>query len=89
MSDLFWLTDKQMARLKPYFPKSHGKPWVDDHRVLSEIFASIAIGCVGVMLRKTMDHTGRSTVAGSGGVKGFFLRMMEDLAVPDLPGAKR
>jgi hypothetical protein len=22
MSDLFWLTDAQMARLKPFFPKS-------------------------------------------------------------------
>ncbi|MEO9781428.1 MAG: IS5/IS1182 family transposase, partial [Sedimentitalea sp.] len=30
MSDLFWLSDAQMARLKPYFPKSHGKPRVDD-----------------------------------------------------------
>ncbi|HEX8421688.1 MAG TPA: IS5/IS1182 family transposase, partial [Sphingomonas sp.] len=26
MSDLYWLTDEQMARLQPYFPKSHGKP---------------------------------------------------------------
>ncbi|OLS53922.1 IS5 family transposase, partial [Rhodovulum sulfidophilum] len=26
MSDLFWLSDAQMARLEPYFPKSHGKP---------------------------------------------------------------
>lgn len=26
MSDLYWLTDEQMARLEPYFPKSHGKP---------------------------------------------------------------
>ena len=37
MSDLFWLSDAQMARLKPYFPKSHGKPRVDDRRVLSGI----------------------------------------------------
>ena len=29
------LTDKQMARLRPYFPKSHGRPQVDDRRVLS------------------------------------------------------
>ena len=35
MSNLFWLTDAQMARLRPYFPKSHGKPRVDDRRVLS------------------------------------------------------
>ncbi|WP_353351594.1 transposase, partial [Aquicoccus sp. SU-CL01552] len=37
MSYLFWLIDKQMARLCPYFPKSHGKPRVDDRRVLSGI----------------------------------------------------
>jgi transposase len=33
MSNLFWLTDAQMERLKPIFPQSHGKPRVDDHRV--------------------------------------------------------
>ena len=37
MSDLFWLTEAQMARLRPCFPKSHGKPRVDDRRVLSGI----------------------------------------------------
>jgi hypothetical protein len=37
MSNLFWLTDEQMERLKPFFPKSHGKPRVDDRRVLSGI----------------------------------------------------
>ncbi len=37
MSDLFWLTDEQMARLQPFFPRSHGRPRVDDRRVLSSI----------------------------------------------------
>ena len=37
MSDLFWLSDEQMARLAPFFPKPHGKPRVDDKRVLSGI----------------------------------------------------
>ena len=37
MSDLFWLTDEQMDRLRAYFPKSHDKPRVDDRRVLSGI----------------------------------------------------
>lgn len=37
MSDLYWLTDEQMARLAPYFPKSHGRPRVDDRRGLSGI----------------------------------------------------
>ena len=37
MSDLFWLMDEQMERLRPFFPKSHGKSRVDDRRVLSSI----------------------------------------------------
>ena len=37
MSDLFWLSDAQLARLEPYFLKSHGKPRVDDRRGLSGI----------------------------------------------------
>jgi transposase len=37
MSDLFWLTDAQMARLEPFFPKSHGKARADNQRVLSAI----------------------------------------------------
>ncbi len=37
MSNLYWLTDKQMERLRPFFPKSHGRPRVDDRRVLSGI----------------------------------------------------
>lgn len=34
MSNLFWLTDAQMERLRPFFPKGHGVPRVDDRRVL-------------------------------------------------------
>ena len=45
MSDLFWLTDEQMARLQPFFPRSHGRPRVDDRRVLSGI---IFINCNGL-----------------------------------------
>jgi transposase len=37
MSDVFWLTDAQMVRLGLYFPKPHGKPWVDNQHVLSGI----------------------------------------------------
>jgi putative transposase len=37
MSDLFWLSKAQMARLCPYFPKSHGMPRVDDRQVLGGI----------------------------------------------------
>jgi putative transposase len=37
MSDLFWLSDKQMKRIEPHFPLSHGVPRVDDRRVISGI----------------------------------------------------
>jgi transposase len=37
LSHLYWLTEEQMARRRPYFAKSHGKPRADDRRVLSGI----------------------------------------------------
>ncbi len=37
MSNLFWLLDAQTARLRPFVPKSHGKPRVDATCVLSGI----------------------------------------------------
>ncbi|MFC3030905.1 MULTISPECIES: IS5 family transposase [Roseomonadaceae] len=37
MGDLFWLTDRQMERLTPFFPKSRGRARVDDRRILSGI----------------------------------------------------
>ena len=37
MSNLFWLTAAQMARLQPFFPKSHGKPRIDHRRMLRDI----------------------------------------------------
>lgn len=67
MSDLFWLSNAQMARLEPYFPKSHGKPRVDDRRVLSGIISSIAMVCDGEMRLRSMAPTRRSITAGSVG----------------------
>ncbi len=37
MSNLYWLTEEQMRRLRPYVPRSRGRPRVDDRRVLSGI----------------------------------------------------
>lgn len=34
MSNLFWLSDEQMVRLRPFFPKRNGKTSVDERRVL-------------------------------------------------------
>lgn len=44
MSDLIWLSDKQMRLLEPHFPLSHGVPRVDDRRVLSGIIFVIRNG---------------------------------------------
>ena len=75
MSDLYWLTDEQMARLQPYFPKSHGRERVDDRRVLSGI---IFVNRNGLRWRDAPREygpakpvlslsKGRFIIAGSGG----------------------
>ena len=44
MSDLFWLSQSQLARIAPYFPLSHGIARVDDRRVVSGIIHVIRNG---------------------------------------------
>lgn len=45
---LFWLTEKQFARLKPLLPnKVRGVPRVDDGRVISGIVHVLKSGCRG------------------------------------------
>ena len=44
MTDLLWLSDDQLNRIQPYFPRSHGVPRVDDHRVVSGIVFVIRNG---------------------------------------------
>ena len=83
MSDLYWLTDEQMARLEPYFPKSHGEPRVDDRRVLSGI---IFVNRNGLRWRDApKDYGPNKTLVNRwkrSGDKGVFLRKMEGLAAP-------
>ena len=45
MAELFLLTKAQMRRVEPYFPRSHGKPRVDDRRVISGIIHVLKVGC--------------------------------------------
>lgn len=88
MSNLFWLTDAQMARLRPFFPKSHGKPRVDDRRVLSGI---IFINRNGLRWCDAPKEYGPPKTLYNRwkrwSDKGVFARMMEGLAaeaaVPD------
>ena len=84
MSDLYWLTEEQMARLRPYFPKSHGKPRVDDRRVLSGI---VFVNRNGLRWRDApSDYGPHKTLYNRWkrwGEMGVFLRIMEGLAAAD------
>lgn len=44
MSDLFWLSEHQLAKIERYFPLVHGVPRVDDLRVVSGIIFVIRNG---------------------------------------------
>ena len=44
MKELFYLSHEQIARIKCYFPRSHGIPRVDDRRVVSGIIYIIKYG---------------------------------------------
>ncbi len=81
MSDLYWLTDEQMARLHPYFPRSHGRPRVDDRRVLSGI---IFVNRNGLRWRDAPREYGPAKTLYNRwkrwSDKGIFVAMMDGLA---------
>nr|WP_313454539.1 IS5 family transposase [Brevundimonas sp.] len=81
MSDLYWLTDEQMARLEPFFPKSHGRPRVDDRRVLSGI---IFVNRNGLRWRDAPAAYGPHKTLYNRWKRwseaGVFVRMMEGLS---------
>ena len=87
MSDLFWLTDEQMARLQPFFPNSHGRPRVDDRRVLSGI---IFINRNGLRWRDAPREYGPAKTLYNRwkrwSDKGVFVAMMDGLSAK---GAER
>ena len=84
MSDLFWLTDEQIERLRPFFPKSHGRPRVDDRRVLSGI---VFVNRNGLRWRDAPSAYGPHKTLYNRwkrwGDMGVFARMMEGLASED------
>jgi transposase len=81
MSNLYWLNEDQMARLRPFFPKSHGKPRVDDRRVLSGI---IFINRNGLRWCDAPKEYGPAKTLYNRwkrwGDMGVFARMMDGLA---------
>jgi transposase len=84
MTDLFWLTDEQVEPLRPFFPQSQGKPWVDDRRVLSGI---VFVNRNGLRWRDALSAPGPHKTLYSRWKRweerGVFLRMMEGLAAAD------
>jgi len=81
MSDLYWLTDEQMERLRPFFPKSDGRPRVNDQRVLSGI---IFVNRNGLRWRDAPKDYGPAKTLYNRwkrwGEAGVFVRIMEGLA---------
>ncbi|WP_104936258.1 IS5 family transposase [Desulfobulbus oralis] len=69
MSQLFYLSAEQLERIKPFFPRSHGIPRVDNRKVINGIIYVIKHGLSGKMRRASMARTRRSTIvfcAGAG-----------------------
>lgn len=81
MSDLFLLSNEQMARIEPFFPKSHGKPRVEDRRGLSCI---ILINRNGLRWRDAPAEYGPAKTLYNRwrrwGDMGVFARMMRGLS---------
>ena len=81
MSDLFWLSEAQVDRLRPFFPKPRGKPRVDDRRVLSGI---IYIQRNGLMWKHTPKDYGPPKTLYNRWKRwsrmGVFARIMTELA---------
>ena len=81
MSNLYWLSEEQMVRLRPFFPESHGVPRVDDRRVLSGI---IFINRNGLRWCDAPKEYGPAKTLYNRwkrwGDMGVFARMMEGLS---------
>ena len=87
MSRHYWLTDSQMERLRPFFPKSRGKPRVDDRRVLSGI---IYIKKNGLQWKDASSVYGSPETLYNPFVRwsrmGVFARVFVELAQPGTDG---
>ena len=81
MRDLFWLTEAQLERLRPFFPKTRGIPGVNDRRVLSGI---IFVNRNGLRWRDAPAEYGPHKTLCNRWKRwsrlGVFVRMLEGLA---------
>ena len=67
MKELFYLSHEQIARIKRYFPRSHGVQRVEDRRIVIGLSMSSSTACNGKMPRASMGHTKLSTIVLSAG----------------------
>ena len=81
MSDQFWLTEAQVERLRPFFPKARGRARVDDRQVLSGI---IYVQRNGLMWKDAPAVYGRPKTLYNRWKRwsrmGVFARILLDLA---------
>ena len=83
MSRLFWLTEEQVERIAPFFPKERGVERADDRKVLSGIIYVIKNGLQWV--DAPADYGPHKTLYNRfkrWSVKGVFERIFEELAKP-------
>ena len=78
MSNLFWLNEAQMLRLRPFFRKSHGRPRVDDRRVLSGIIFIIRNGLRWCDAPR--EYGPSKTLYNRWCYKGIFAQILEGLS---------
>lgn len=86
MSDHYWLSETQIERIKPYFPRSHGVPRVDDRRVLSGI---IHVLKRGLQWRDAPSEYGPHKTLYNRFIRwsrmGIFDRIFKELSSQDVP----
>lgn len=61
MRTLFYLSESQMERISPFFPRSHGIPRADDRHVVSGILYVTNMDFVEGCSRRNMVRTRRCT----------------------------
>jgi transposase len=87
MSGHSWLTEVELERLRPFFPKSRGKPRVDDRRVLS---GKIYIKKNGLQWKDAPSVYGPPKTLYNRFVRwsrmGVFARIFSELAQPGSDG---
>ena len=90
MSELFWLDDKQWAKLEPLLPPYvRGKRRVDDRRVISGIIHVLKTGCRWADSPK--DYGPRKTIYNRfvrWAVRGIWENIFETLAASGGPPAE-